>query len=344
MRTNKSENEINERLRRIANVLLINASFTDNIGLLNGKMGIAIFFYKYARCTGNMIYDDFAGELIDEIYEEIKPDTGISFENGLTGIGWGIEYLSRNKFVQADTDEALAEIDKVLCSKLISPILSKNGNDLFGYGLYYTSRLKNLEINDNDVNCRKKKENLIFLVDECERILVQNQCKGFISMQTLNSFIWFLLEMHRMAIHPFKTEKVMQSLPGFIEFSTLSPFDVAGKIHLQFLTGLLLPHINNISTRDLLSKQLNKTKLEESTIESPEDVDSFIKSSWQQLVYGPYLKSGIEHGDSLYKIILVVNSEDNWKKRLDNLNMNSLGLNGLAGLGMGLLCSHGKNN
>jgi len=47
------KSRIDERLKRIANVLLINASFIDNPGLLNGKMGIAIFFYQYSRYTGS---------------------------------------------------------------------------------------------------------------------------------------------------------------------------------------------------------------------------------------------------------------------------------------------------
>jgi len=56
------------RLRRIADVLLLNGSFTDNPGLLRGKMGIAIFMYNYARQTGNKTYEDYAGELIDETF------------------------------------------------------------------------------------------------------------------------------------------------------------------------------------------------------------------------------------------------------------------------------------
>ena len=36
------QNKVENRLQHIANVLLLNASFTDNLGLFNGKMGIAI--------------------------------------------------------------------------------------------------------------------------------------------------------------------------------------------------------------------------------------------------------------------------------------------------------------
>ncbi|HOU02703.1 MAG TPA: lanthionine synthetase LanC family protein, partial [Bacteroidales bacterium] len=133
---------INDRLRRIANVLLINASFIDNPGLLNGKMGISIFFYRYGRYLDNKIYTDYAGELIDEIYEEIAINTPLNFASGLTGIGWGIEYLVKNKFVDADTDEALADIDNTVYRNMLnSPLLLESENDLFGYGHYCLSRL-----------------------------------------------------------------------------------------------------------------------------------------------------------------------------------------------------------
>ena len=86
--------------QKIINTLLLNASFIDNLGLMHGKMGISIFFFHLARQTQNKIYEDYAGELIDEIYEEISANTLVDFENGLAGIGWGIEYLAQNNFIE----------------------------------------------------------------------------------------------------------------------------------------------------------------------------------------------------------------------------------------------------
>lgn len=86
-------------LKKIANVLVLNASFTDNPGLLNGKMGIAIFFYHYSRYSDNKNYEEYAGELIDEIYSEINTNTPVNLADGLIGIGWGIEYLVQSGFV-----------------------------------------------------------------------------------------------------------------------------------------------------------------------------------------------------------------------------------------------------
>jgi hypothetical protein len=101
-----------ELLLRIARHLIMNASFLSNLGLYHGKMGIVLFFSHYARSTGNELYNDFAGELLDEIYEEIHTGIPVEFEAGLCGIGWGIEYLLQNGFMEGESNEILDEVDK----------------------------------------------------------------------------------------------------------------------------------------------------------------------------------------------------------------------------------------
>ncbi|MDR1201548.1 MAG: hypothetical protein LBL58_07970 [Tannerellaceae bacterium] len=98
-------------LERIASHLIINASFLPDLSLYHGKMGIVLFFAHYARYTRETLYDDFAGELLDEIYEEIHTDIPVNFESGLCGIGWAIEYLVWNKFAEGDVAEILEDID-----------------------------------------------------------------------------------------------------------------------------------------------------------------------------------------------------------------------------------------
>jgi hypothetical protein len=74
-------------------------------------MGIVLFFAHYARYTGNPLYDCFAGDLLDEIYEEIHTALPVNFETGLCRIGWGIAYLLKNGFMGGDPDEILSDID-----------------------------------------------------------------------------------------------------------------------------------------------------------------------------------------------------------------------------------------
>jgi hypothetical protein len=156
--------------QRISNTLLLNASFIDNIGLLHGKMGISICFYHLALQTKNRIYEDYAGELIDEIYDEITIHTPSGFENGLTGIGWGIEYLVQKGFIEADTDEVLEEFDNRIFKELIYNTPNDIGllNGLVGIGTYFLKRIKNKASNDEKIFALTKKQSLIHIIDELD--------------------------------------------------------------------------------------------------------------------------------------------------------------------------------
>ena len=136
----------NQLLQRIARYLMLHASFTDNIGLLNGKTGIAIFFYHYFRFTGKKLYCDFADVLVNEIYKEIHVNTPLNFKDGLCGIGWGIEHLIRNHFVEADRDDVLVDLDKRIMEwdvRRISDCSLETG--LAGIACYVVSRMEDHE-------------------------------------------------------------------------------------------------------------------------------------------------------------------------------------------------------
>jgi len=333
---------INDRLRRIANVLLINASFIDNPGLLNGKMGISIFFYRYGRYLDNKIYTDYAGELIDEIYEEIAINTPLNFASGLTGIGWGIEYLVKNKFVDADTDEALADIDNTVYRNMLnSPLLLESENDLFGYGHYCLSRLRGHENDDDNLNTLIKKEHLIYLTDECERLLVHKRYLEFnilqLSVATINSLLWFLLEINRLGLFPSKVRKVLKYLPDYI-----SKGPAENKADLLILneltkraiaqtreTGLEGPYLL-LSER--ISEEINITK--DSDDKRLADLQSL---NLQKLVYGMDIQDELLKGDSFEKAFSIIDDEETWNRTLDGINKHNLGLTGLAGVGLLLL-------
>ncbi|MGV8096406.1 MAG: lanthionine synthetase LanC family protein [Mangrovibacterium sp.] len=157
--------------QRMINILLLHSSFTDNLGLLNGKMGISIFFYHLARETGNTIYEDYAGELIDEIYEDISLNTPLDFADGLAGIGWGIEYLVQNHFIEADTDEVLGETDKPLMQLIIYNIPSGLGlsEGIIGIGAYLLKRIQNPAANDEKTQTLINKQLMVHLISEFDR-------------------------------------------------------------------------------------------------------------------------------------------------------------------------------
>lgn len=97
--------------QRIVHILLMNSSIQQNIGLFQGKTGIMLFFMHYYRYTGNILYEDVASELLDEIANNLNDSLPINFESGLSGIGWTINYLITQGFIEGDSLDILADID-----------------------------------------------------------------------------------------------------------------------------------------------------------------------------------------------------------------------------------------
>lgn len=77
-------------------------------------MGLALFFFHYARFTQNELYSDYAIELIEKIQNRIHEDTPTNYKDGLAGIGSTIEYLVQEGFIEADTDAILEDFDNRL--------------------------------------------------------------------------------------------------------------------------------------------------------------------------------------------------------------------------------------
>lgn len=79
-------------------------------GLYNGKLGMTILFYEYSRYSGDALYEQFADEILESIME-LPDNLSLDLAYGLCGIGWGIIYLHRKKFIVGDLEDILSDID-----------------------------------------------------------------------------------------------------------------------------------------------------------------------------------------------------------------------------------------
>ena len=132
-----------EILRQIINILSINLQNDSDkrTGLLNGKMGIAVLFYHYARLTGKKQYDCFPDTFIEKIERHISMCPGKNIFEGSAGIGQGIDYIIKNGFIEADED-VLEDIDPVIKAMDNNDFIKETGIKvpLFSKGLYFLQR------------------------------------------------------------------------------------------------------------------------------------------------------------------------------------------------------------
>jgi hypothetical protein len=134
---------IEQCLSQIVDMLFLNGTLTTCPGLVHGKMGIAVFFFHYARYSDNMLFADYALDLIEEIQKQLHVNSSANYEKGIAGIGVGIDYLIRNEFLDAE-DDIFEDFDqRMVRAVMYDPWLDFSQYDgSVGYGRYWITRLR----------------------------------------------------------------------------------------------------------------------------------------------------------------------------------------------------------
>lgn len=162
------ESNENNILKYIADHLIINSLGVHDLGLYTGKMGITIFFYHYSRFKNIDIYNDFADSLLEEIIQDLDTSISINFKDGLSGIGWGIQYLIENQFVKSEDDEILSDFDDRILEYDFNKIFDKELSlDDKGILYYILSRVFATKCGANSTNRIVEKLDLDILKKNC---------------------------------------------------------------------------------------------------------------------------------------------------------------------------------
>lgn len=173
---------IENDMRYIADMLILNGTLTDCPGLINGKTGISIFFFHYARHTNNIIFEEYAMELIKEIQSQIHKNSPVDYERGIAGIGVGMDYLIKNNFFHVDED-----FFKDFDEKIYYDVMYNKWSDfslydgLIGYGRYWIMRYI------QDIQNRKAMDCILNIIRKIEMDISEISTEEFPSVIILLS-------------------------------------------------------------------------------------------------------------------------------------------------------------
>ena len=193
-----------------------------HLGLFHGKMGICLCYYHIAQKTGDVKYQQMADDLLDNICENLDTSS-TDFENGLAGIGWGIEYLLENKFVNGDADEILEEIDIKIFKALNEGVIytADVPNGLAGYLFYLISRLKKPFNPDSESQyiCRELLILVVNKIDELfsKQISTITKVGYFDILWTLPVLIFGLTKVYELNVYSEKIKLIVNQWLMYIE-------------------------------------------------------------------------------------------------------------------------------
>lgn len=226
-------NSITNGISEIADLLLMKLNLTDidEIGLLEGKTGIALFLFYYSRYSNKKKYFDKALNLIYDDINRINNEPTSSSSNKLSRIGWTIKHLVECGFLGHEKLKILRDIDSLLYEGMIDDVKEGNYDLLHGSlskGMYFMSKIN-----------KASKLYLTHLVDELEKISELNNDGDIMWKTILNpltnsvgcnlglshgiaSIIAFLSCVYKLNINKEKANYLLRGAVQFIFKQTLN--------------------------------------------------------------------------------------------------------------------------
>ena len=168
-----------------------------------GRIGAVIFMYRYARRTKEQKYEELAERWLDEVVEDINICTSMKFQDGIWGVGWGIEYLVRNGYIEGNTDCILEDIDYLAIAQINSYHLKdvSLNTGIVGIGRYMLARIASETDTEKHKSHLTLKEHLIYLIDWLESLLP-------LSEGHIGEIIEFMMDLLDKRFYPWKVKKI----------------------------------------------------------------------------------------------------------------------------------------
>lgn len=292
------------QITKIANILAINYQRIQSYGLVNGYLGIVLFYCHYSRYISYDVYEKMANDLLYSVISQKNKKMPRTFSDGLYGLGWSIKYMIREKFLDVDND-TLKMFDTMAFSKYSEIEFQhdqKNNCPLFSKGLY-TSLLCNNEL---------KKQTFLSTKYILDNINVME-----VKMSFLISILYFLYHCNING----KEKKMMVSMR-------------------TKLLSLIQKNIeyNNYQKSDLFILELLLKKIGEN-IDLPDynlNIISDVYMNWQTIIY--------EDAVHILDSVDVISLDEKIGEFDQKTPTNQLSLDGLCSLGINLIRLSEDNN
>lgn len=194
-------------------------SCEEDLSLYTGKVGISFGYFLLARFHNKDRNHAIASREIHKVIENLDKIDSFSFSRGLLGIGWGLESISQNKWVDWDTDLLLYDFDDLIYEQSCffkSTSLSLNMGSL-GKALYFYQRILSHKTPNLSYRNLLNQECLLLLTGEISQFLLDE--KGGILKQKEASTVEDLIFIAQSALLLFHIYQI--KLGGNVISNTL---------------------------------------------------------------------------------------------------------------------------
>lgn len=311
---------------KISNHLVMAENHIANIGLANGKMGIALHMYHAAQILNYRSYRDLADNLIESILHDLKTCQDFLFFNGITGISIGLSSLIRDRFIEPETNDLFIDMDR----KIFLEARQRKINDftedfsVFSFGLYLLNRTANTNLKmgiplDEAVNVA---------LSICEEMYARYFIFDTKTIIYTNSVLYFLINQCKNREYKQRASSIIELIVAKLIIAMNNDPKLIHNLGTTLALAKAIDKSNIISNR--LPQIVNKLSKKEKLADVKEDVDIDLFKTWESMLYSP-----------LYEYNLDATIINTWLKNIDlysdnnmlvNINFRNLILCGLSSI------------
>lgn len=152
-------------LQNIAEITARDFGQLDDVGILGGQGGIALFQFYCGRLLEHSSYAKNGAEIIYSCINKINlGQSTTSYSDGLSGFGWTLQHLVDENLIEIDSEQILIQFDEILEEQMNLDLSDGNYDMLYGsmgYGLYFLKRFHSVKDKKTKAHHSKCLENLV---------------------------------------------------------------------------------------------------------------------------------------------------------------------------------------
>lgn len=202
--------------------IIENTTDSHNFGLYQGKMGYCLSQFMRAKITGSKEDKKSAKKLLNEIGGQISQVEDYSFENGLMGIGWAIEWIAQQKYLKIDTNDVLEDLDDEIYKLILYSKTHHIGlaNGTLGRTLYLYKRISTKSSAVDHYRQTSLIESLNLTIDELYDALIADEYsflnRKMIELEEDEQEVLRQVLMMLLKLYPLKFNFIVNELLGGI--------------------------------------------------------------------------------------------------------------------------------
>lgn len=338
----RSENDV----LKIIDEILSSHSKNTNIGLLNGKTGLCLYYFILNRGDNDV---NLAQNLLDNVISNLKiGSTDTTFATGLSGISWAIEFLIRNCYINGDPEEVVYELDNNIFKNIAYSILNKADfeSGILGYLFYYLYKMQFLK--GDSLSFALYEKVVVKLLNDLSDLLENNGLSvkpshEFTVFWDLPICLFLLGRVYKLNIHLNKVDNILSILtPMILELRVPSN---AYKLSLGVGLSCLLREVKDDRLSSFLQTLHEEFNIELLLNEEFRDKSLHFKNGLSGIYFLLWLKSLVsnESGETFsllkFRILDRIKNSSFWDidfHNIDEYNVLSSFDLGLSGIGISI--------